>query len=68
MGRRRNAVRRPAATRSIEFRNAVGRVIAVSEPVEDPDWVKAITPEETARRMAESGYTFDEMKQRLSWE
>ncbi len=46
----------------------MGRVIAVSEPVEDPDWVKAITPEETARRMAESGYTFDEMKQRLSWE
>lgn len=56
-----------AGTQSIEFRNAAGRVIAVCEPVEDPDWVKAITPEETARRMAEPGFTFDEMKQRLGW-
>jgi WD40 repeat protein/tRNA A-37 threonylcarbamoyl transferase component Bud32 len=52
----------------IELRNAAGRVLAVCEPVEDPDWVKAITPEETARRMAEPGYSFDEMKKRLGWE
>jgi hypothetical protein len=57
-----------APTQAIEFRNDAGRVIAVSAPVDDPDWVKAITPEETARRMAEPGYTFEEMKQRLGWE
>ena len=57
-----------APTQAVEFRNAAGRVIAVSAPVDDPDWVKAITPEETARRMAEPGYTFEEMKQRLGWE
>lgn len=53
---------------AIEIRNAAGRVVAVCEPVEEPDWVKAITPEETARRMAEPGYSFEEMKKRLGWE
>ncbi|MBY0457968.1 MAG: hypothetical protein K2V38_11560 [Gemmataceae bacterium] len=57
-----------APTQAIEFRNAAGRVIAVSAPADEPDWVNAITPEETARRMAEPGYTFEEMKKRLGWE
>ncbi len=57
-----------APTQAIEFRNDAGRVFAVSAPVDEPDWVKAITPEETARRMAEPGYTFEEMKKRLGWE
>lgn len=52
----------------IELRNAAGRVVAVCAPVEEPDWVRAITPEETARRMAEPGFTFEEMKKRLGWE
>ncbi len=57
-----------APTQEIEFRNAAGRVIAISTPVDEPDWVKAITPEETARRMAGPFLTFEEMKQRLGWE
>ncbi len=57
-----------APTQPVEIRNAAGRVVAVCAPVEDPDWVKAITPEETARRMAEPGYTLEEMKKRLGWE
>ena len=57
-----------ARTQAVEFRDDTGCVIATTAPVEDPDWVKAITPEETARRKAEPGYTFKEMKQRLGWE
>lgn len=57
-----------ALTESVELRNAAGRVIGVFAPVEDPDWVKAITPEEIARRHAEPGFTFEEMKKRLGWE
>ena len=41
-----------ARAQSIEFRDDTGDVIAISEPVGDPDWIRAITPEETARRMA----------------
>ncbi len=51
-----------APTQSVEFRNAAGRVIAVSAPVEDPDWVKEITPEETARRRAGPFFTFEEIQ------
>jgi hypothetical protein len=60
--------------RNIELRNESGQAVTrvVLEPVaprdDDPDWVKAITPEETARRMAEPGFTFEEMKKRLGWE
>lgn len=57
-----------APTERVELRNAAGRFLVVCEPVEDPDWVKEITPEETARRQAEPGFTFDEMKKRLGWE
>lgn len=57
----------------IELRNDAGSVLGVVVPriairEDDPDWVKAITPEEIARRMAEPGYTFEEMKKRLGWE
>ena len=45
----------------------VGRV-KIEFTENDPDWVKAITPEEIARRMAEPGFTFEEVKARLGWE
>ncbi len=67
-----------APTQAIEFRNAAGRVIAVSAPVgmptgrqadspagDDPDWVKAITPEETARRMAGPFLTLEEYRRQV---
>jgi len=61
-----------ALAHEIVVRNDAGRIVArlVPEPTADaePDWVKAITPEETARRMAEPGFTFEEMKKRLGWE
>ena len=58
---------------SIEIRNDAGSVLGVVVPrvstrEDDPDWVKAITPEEIERRRAEPGYTFDEVKKRLGWE
>lgn len=57
----------------IELRNAAGQVLGLVVPrittrEGDPDWVKAITPEEIKRRMAEPGYTFEELKKRLGWE
>lgn len=54
-----------APTQSIEFRNEAGRVFAVSAPAEDPDWVKAITPEETARRMAGPFLTLEEYRRQV---
>jgi hypothetical protein len=54
-----------APTQAIEFRNAAGRVIAVSAPADDPDWVKAITPEETARRMAGPFLTLEEYRRQV---
>jgi hypothetical protein len=55
---------------AVEARDDTGRVLASSVPPgdDDPDWVKAITPEETARRMAGEFVTFEEMKKRLGWE
>lgn len=55
----------------IELRDESGKVVArmkLEFAENDPDWVKAITPEEIERRMAEPGFTFEEMKQRLGWE
>jgi hypothetical protein len=59
----------PAArSRPIELRNDAGQVVArvTPEPVasagDDPDWVKAITPEEIERRMAEPFLTLDEYR------
>ena len=61
-----------AGASEIELRNDDGEVIARVVPkaaaAEDPDWVKAITPEEIERRMAEPGYTFEEVKKQLGWE
>jgi hypothetical protein len=56
-----------------ELRNDAGEVFGVVVPPiptreDDPDWVKEITPEEIARRMAEPGLTFEEVKKRLGWE
>jgi len=51
-----------APTQTIEFCNAAGRVVGVFAPVEDPDWVKEITPEETARRMAGPFLTLEEYR------
>ncbi len=63
--------RPPAKGVPIELRDAAGQVVArlkLELAENDPDWVKAITPEEIARRMAEPGFTFEEVKQRLGWE
>ena len=58
------------AKQPIEFYDENGRVFATTTPkvVDDPDWVKAITPEEIERRRAEPGLTFEELKKRLGWE
>jgi hypothetical protein len=55
----------------IELRDDSGKVVGrvkIEFAENDPDWVKAITPEEIERRMAEPGFTFEEVKQRLGWE
>lgn len=60
-----------AESESIELRDDAGKVVArvrLEFAENDPDWVKAITPEEIERRMAEPGYTFEELKKRLGWE
>ncbi len=54
-----------APTQPIEFRDDAGRVIATSAPADDPDWVKAITPEETARRMAGPFLTLEEYRRQV---
>lgn len=41
-----------ALTESVELRNAAGRVVAVFAPVEDPDWVKEISPRKSRARRA----------------
>jgi hypothetical protein len=55
-------------TDSVELRNAAGRVVAVFAPVEDPDWVKEITPEEIARRRAGPFLTFEEIQKQWGTE
>lgn len=51
-----------APTQEIEFRNDAGRVIAVSAPVDDPDWVKAITPEKIKEAMKGPFLTLEEYR------
>ena len=56
-------------TGSIEIRNDAGSVLGVVVPrvstrADDPDWVKAITPEEIERRMAEPFLTLEEYRKR----
>jgi hypothetical protein len=59
----------PGGARDIELRNDDGKVVARVAPqsiaplADDPDWVKAITPEEIERRMAGPFMTLDEFKQ-----
>lgn len=62
-----------AGAERVELRNAAGKVLGlvVAQPPasEDyPDWVKAITPEEIARRRAGEFVTFDELKKRMGWQ
>jgi hypothetical protein len=60
-----------AENERIELRDDTGKVVGrikIEFTENDPDWVKAITPEEIARRMAEPGFTFEEVKVRLGWE
>jgi hypothetical protein len=59
-----------AEAEPIELRDDTGKVVArikIELAENDPDWVKAITPEEIERRMAGEFLTFDELKQRLGW-
>ncbi|MBA4063431.1 MAG: hypothetical protein C0501_06905 [Isosphaera sp.] len=54
-----------ARTRAVEFRDAAGRVFATTAPApaaDDPDWVKAITPERVAEAMAGPFLTLDEYR------
>jgi hypothetical protein len=53
-----------ARTQRIEFRNTTGELLATTTPAGDgePDWVRAITPEETARRRAGPFLTLDEYR------
>ncbi len=60
-----------AETGPIEVRDAAGKVVVrikLQFAENDPDWVKAITPEEIERRRAGEFLTFDELKQRMGWE
>lgn len=57
-------------TEPIELRDNAGKLVACLKlefAENDPDWVKAITPEEIERRMAGPFLTLDEFKQRLGW-
>ncbi len=61
--------RPPAKGVPIELRDAAGQVVArlkIEFAENDPDWVKAITPEEIARRMAEPFLTLDEYRKQTS--
>jgi len=62
-----------AKNQRVEFRDEAGNEVGAFKPsprsdAPDPDWVRAITPEEIERRLAEPGFTFEEMKQQLGWE
>jgi hypothetical protein len=61
----------PAGVRDIELRDDDGKLLARVVPeraAEDPDWVKAITPEEIERRMAGPFMTLDEFRKQQGWE
>jgi hypothetical protein len=62
----------PAGVNEIELRNDAGRILARVLPeslarADDPDWVKAITPEEIERRLAEPFMTLEEFKKQQGW-
>jgi len=52
----------------VEFRDENGLLMATSFPEPGGSWEDQITPEETARRLAQPGYTFEEAKKMLGWE
>jgi hypothetical protein len=59
----------------VELRDDQGHSIGTINPTPSPDpneplvpWDPTITREEIERRMAEPGFTFDEVKKRLGWE
>lgn len=64
MGRRREAARRGRRTQPVEFRDDAGRVIATTAPTgqDDPDWVKAITPEKINEAMEGPFLTLEEYR------
>ncbi len=54
---------------AIELRDDAGKVVArvkLQFAENDPDWVKAITPEEIERRLAEPFLTLDEYRKQTS--
>ena len=56
--------------RAVEMRSEAGGRLGLfvpDPPVPSPDPLD-LTPEEDARRMAEPGFTFEEVKKRLGWE
>lgn len=61
----------PTAERErIELRDESGNVVTrikIEVAANDPDWVKAITPEEIERRQNGEFLTFDEFKERMGW-
>ena len=58
-----------AATQPVEFHDENGRVFATTTPTakaaEDPDWVKAITPEEIERALAGPFLTLEEYRKQV---
>jgi hypothetical protein len=62
-----------AAPGRVELRNESGEVLGLVVPPtssagEDPDWVKAITPEEIERRLAGPFLTLDEFRKQARQE
>jgi hypothetical protein len=55
-------------TERVQVRSEDGRPMGEYAPPEPPvPWDPSITEEEIQRRLAEPGYTFDEVKQQLGW-
>ncbi len=61
-----------AGAHPVEFRDEGGDLVGTFLPEpktaaddDEPDWVKAITPEETARRMAGQFLTLDEYRRQV---
>lgn len=58
-----------AKTQPVEFRDADGRVIATARPAAEPiiPWEPGVTREEIDRRLAEPGFTFEQVQKMLGW-
>lgn len=59
----------PTDAGPVELRDGAGAVVArikIERVADDPDWVKAITPEEIARRTAGPFLTLDEYRNQTS--